>query len=135
MSILFRLRPLIWSVKERIRRAVAWVDLWDVPCGLSDCDPVTWTGVPVVTVCLFLPSQRWLRCVKVFPWIQTKRALTKCALRGRREVRKAKSCFRSSDKERRGLHRQCGEMRGATERVGLWCWRGLAWRPGRKWCI
>ena len=23
---------------------------WGDPCGLSDCDPVTWTGVPVVLV-------------------------------------------------------------------------------------
>ena len=27
----------------------SWGDLWDESCGLSDCDSVTWTGVPVVT--------------------------------------------------------------------------------------
>ena len=27
----------------------SWGDFWDESCGLSGCDSVTWTGVPVVT--------------------------------------------------------------------------------------
>ena len=46
-------------------------------------------------------------------------ALVQCALRGGREVRKAKSYFRFSDKERTSPHRKYGEMGGATERVGV----------------
>ena len=28
----------------------SWGDLWDNPCGLSNCDSGTWTSVPVVLV-------------------------------------------------------------------------------------
>ena len=34
-------------------------------------------------------------------------------------------------RSKRGLHRQCGEMGGAPERVG--CAGGVPWRSGRKW--
>ena len=34
----------------------SWGDLWDEPCGLSDCDSVTWTDAPVVTDVLVFPS-------------------------------------------------------------------------------
>ena len=34
----------------------SWSGLWDESCGLSECDPVTWTGVLVVTDVLVCPS-------------------------------------------------------------------------------
>ena len=39
---------------------------WVNPCGSSDCDSVTWTGVPVVSDVLVFPLlPRWLWCLKV----------------------------------------------------------------------
>ena len=34
----------------------SWCDLWDDSCGLSDCDSVTWTSLPVVSVVFVSPS-------------------------------------------------------------------------------
>ena len=58
VSILFRPRPLIFFVRRRIQRVVVipGCDLCNKSCCLSDCNSVTWTGLPVVTDVLVSPS-------------------------------------------------------------------------------
>ena len=58
VSILFRLRS--WTLFSQGEDSEccgnSWGDLWDGSCGLSGCDSVTWTRLPVVNDVLVSPS-------------------------------------------------------------------------------
>ena len=58
VSILFRPRPfdIFSQVEDSESCGNFWGDLWNESCGLSDCDSVSWTGVPVVTDVPVSPS-------------------------------------------------------------------------------
>ena len=61
-------------------------------------------------------------------------SVKKVRMRGRKEVRKATSCFRFSDN---GRTRSSSQVRrgGRSNCEGWWCWRGIAWCSGRKWSV